>query len=107
MKKVDSSADKTNRIADEIEKLPAGTIITPTQLKNRARVHYTKLKDDMARDKGYRGLNFITKWSSPDKLDFIMKTEPGVLAFKRDIKDIKNDINNIKILLEELKEKKK
>jgi len=106
MKKADSSADKTNRIIEQIEKMSPGEVIKPTPLSKKSKVHFTKLLDDMAKVESYKKSDFELIWSSPNKLEFIKKTEPEMLMFKKDILTMKNDINSIKLILEELKNKK-
>ena len=107
MESKDTKENKSIRIAVAISKMEVGEVITPTKLsKEIANLHPDTLRDSLDLYDSLRQIGFIIVRDENEKIKFIQRTDES-LENKKIIRDVKNDLNDIKITLEELISKNK
>jgi hypothetical protein len=102
MSKSEKKENKNIKIAKEIESLKLGETISPTKLALNSQIHPNTLRDLLDLHSSLQELGFEILRDSERKIKAILKTDDS-LDLKRELNQIKNEINNISTSLEEIK----
>lgn len=102
MPKSEKKENKNIKIAREIENLKLGETISPTKLAVNCSIHPNTLRDLLDIFDSLKGTGFSILRDSDGKIKAILKTDDS-LDISKEIRDIKNSINDIEVLLKEIK----
>jgi len=101
-KKIDKKENKLLRITEFIEKMKIGETISPTKLAKGVGIHHDTFCDIVDWLDSMKQIGFEAFRDEEGKIKFILRTDNS-LDMKKEIRDIKNSINDLNIKIEEFK----
>lgn len=97
---IDKKDNKLLRITEAISKMKAGETISPTKLAKSIGIHHDTFCDTIDWFSSMKEIGFQEFRDDEGKIKFILRTNE-TLDLKKEIRDIKNMINDLNVKFEE------